>query len=337
MDCKALIYNSQRQEAITPIYPNQLVKWDVSQQPRVIQQLELPYQFLPIPSIALLPGGDRFAVTPFDVSKEHRTEIRRWDDWAVLERIALPPKPEEIVSLDEQSQGYLRYVKVCSLMVTPCQRYLIIMEASDDIHLLDLETNELIRWSCRWFDYTDKIAVDFQRQFVAIISVDMDEYYYLFRIENLVKDELTSLGQFNGGIRCHKGQIRFSPDGERLVYTACSITQKIELISCRVERLVLARQDREKNPPIQQEWVIDWPIQHKHDALNPWQSDIAWLDSQTLACAVNQSIVLVRASDGHIEATYPTDATVNAIALDMTSRQIVAATKQGIQKIELPR
>ncbi len=337
MDCKALIYNSQRQEAITPIYPNQLVKWDVSQQPRVIKQLELPYQFLPIPSIALLPGEERFTVTPFDVSREHRTEIRRWDDLAVLERIELPPKQNEIVSLNEKNQGHWRCVEVCSLMVTPCQQYLVIMEASNDIHLLELKTNKLIRWSCRWFDYSDKIAVDFQRQFVAIISVDMDESYYLFRIEDFVKDELTNLGKFDGGIRYHQGQIRFSPDGERLAYTACNIKQKIELISCRVERSVLAIQDRRKNPPVQQEWLIDWPIQHKHDALNPWQSDIAWLDSQTLACAVNQSIALVRANDGHTEATYPTDAIVNAIALDMTSRQIVAATKQGIQTIELPR
>jgi hypothetical protein len=70
MDCKALIYNGVRKQAIlhrrhfviAPIYPHYLVKWDISQQPRIIQQIELPYDFEPVLSIVLFPDYDVDAV-----------------------------------------------------------------------------------------------------------------------------------------------------------------------------------------------------------------------------------------------------------------------------------
>ncbi|MBD2255829.1 hypothetical protein H6G14_32165, partial [Nostoc parmelioides FACHB-3921] len=58
MDCKALIYDGVRKQAIAPIYPHSLMKWDISQQPRIIGQIELPYDFESVPSIVLLPDKD---------------------------------------------------------------------------------------------------------------------------------------------------------------------------------------------------------------------------------------------------------------------------------------
>jgi hypothetical protein len=62
MDCKALIFDGVRKQAIAPIYPHYLVKWDISQQPRIIQQIELPYDFEPVLSIVLFPDYDVDAV-----------------------------------------------------------------------------------------------------------------------------------------------------------------------------------------------------------------------------------------------------------------------------------
>ena len=115
-----LIYNVGRKQFITPVYPHYLVKWNVSQQPRIIEQIKLPYDFEPVPSIILFADGDRFAVTPCDVSSEHGSEIRRWDDLSVLQRVELPHVPYMETSLEDECYGHSKCTHISWLGVTPC-------------------------------------------------------------------------------------------------------------------------------------------------------------------------------------------------------------------------
>ena len=50
MDCKALIYSATRQEVITPIYPNRLVKWSVSSLPQAIDEMTFSNTLSPVPN-----------------------------------------------------------------------------------------------------------------------------------------------------------------------------------------------------------------------------------------------------------------------------------------------
>ena len=79
MDCKALIFNSERQEVITPIYLNQLIRWSLSSTPTVIDKIELPYVFKIIPDIVLLLDN-RFIVGPTEMMLTPRLYLREWTD-----------------------------------------------------------------------------------------------------------------------------------------------------------------------------------------------------------------------------------------------------------------
>ncbi|MGD1863723.1 MAG: hypothetical protein ACFB0D_04135 [Phormidesmis sp.] len=45
--------------------------------------------------------------------------------------------------------------------------------------------------------------------------------------------------------------------------------------------------------------------------------------------------MVVRAKDGYVESMVRMDAVVNAIALDSARQQIIAATKAGIQALQI--
>jgi hypothetical protein len=345
MDCKALIFDGVRKQAIAPIYPHYLAKWDISQQPRIIQQIELPYDFEPVPSIVLLPDRDRFVVAPSNISLEHGIEIRRWDDLSVLQRVELPHVPYEENSQEDECYGHDKCTHISWLGVTPCQGYLLVGEGWGDIYLVNLESGKQIRWLRRWRDYNAAFAIDPQMQFLIVNSVDMDEFHHLFRIKNMFEDKLTYLGEYEGGVRCHRGGLSFSPDGQRLVYTAYRY-QGIDLVSRRVERSIFSALSSQMQEPIQETWKKSeqylakmWSqffrLHHNHDGLNPWQSDIVWLDNNRLLCGVGQILAVVEAQTGEIIKTYDVDAVVNTLKFDYTSFQAVVATKQGIKVVAI--
>ncbi len=348
MDCKALIYDGVRKQAISPIYPHSLVKWDISQQPRIIGQIELPYDFESVPSIVLLPDRDRFAIAPSNVSLEHGIEIRRWDDLSVLQRVDLPHASYEENSQEDECYGHGKCTHISWLGLTPCQGYLLVGEGWGDIYLVNLESGEQIRWLRRWRDYNAAFAIDPQMQFLIVNSVDMDESHQFYRIDSMLEGKLTYLGEYAGGVRCHRGGLSFSPDGQRLAYTAYRY-QGVDLLSFRFERSILSTLSSQTQEPIDEIWK-KWEkseqylpkmwgqffrLYHDHDELNPWQSDIVWLDNNRLLCGVGQILAVLEAQTGEIIKTYEVDAVVNTLVFDYTSFQAVVATKQGIKVVAI--
>lgn len=345
MDCKALIYDGVRKQAISPIYPHSLVKWDISQQPRIIEQIELPYDFESVPSIVLLPDGERFAVAPSEVTPEFGIEIRRWDDLSVLQRVDLPHAPYQENSEEDEYYGHSKCTHISWLGLTPCQGYLLVAEGWGDIYLVNLESGEQIRWLCRWRDYNAAFAIDPQMQFLIVNSVDMDESHQFYRIDSMLEDKLTYLGEYSGGVRCHRGGLSFSPDGQRLAYTAYRY-QGVDLLSFRLERSILSTLSPQTQEPLDQDWDKSsqyrtkmwgqfFRLYHDHDGLNPWQSDIVWLDNNRLLCGVGQILAVLSAQTGEIIKTYDVDAVVNTLVFDYTSSQAIVATKQGIKVVAI--
>ncbi|BAZ02713.1 hypothetical protein NIES37_67260 [Tolypothrix tenuis PCC 7101] len=356
MDCKALIYDAVRKQAIlhrrhfvnAPIYPHSLVKWDISQQPRIIGQIELPYDFESVPSIVLLPDGERFAVAPSEVTPEFGIEIRRWDDFSVLQRVDLPHAPYEENSQEDEYYGHGKCTHISWLGLTPCQGYLLVGEGWGDIYLVNLESGEQIRWLRRWRDYNAAFAIDPQMQFLIVNSVDMDESHQFYRIDSMLEDKLTYLGEYSGGVRCHRGGLSFSPDGQHLAYTAYRY-QGVDLLSFRLERSILSTLSPQTQEPLHEIWK-KWEkssqyrakmwgqffrLYHDHDGLNPWQSNIVWLDNNRLLCGVGQILAVLSAQTGEIIKTYDVDAVVNTLVFDYTSFQAIVATKQGIKVVAI--
>ncbi|BAY89841.1 MULTISPECIES: hypothetical protein [unclassified Tolypothrix] len=345
MDCKALIYDGVRKQAIAPIYPHSLMKWDISQQPRIIGQIELPYDFESVPSIVLLPDKDRFAIAPSNVSLEHGIEIRRWDDFSVLQRVDLPHAPYEENSEEDEYHGHSKCTHISWLGLTPCQGYLLVGEGWGDIYLVNLESGEQIRWLRRWRDYNAAFAIDPQMQFLIVNSVDMDESHQFYRIDSILEDKLTYLGEYSGGVRCHRGGLSFSPDGQRLAYTAYRY-QGVDLLSFRLERSILSTLSPKTQELLDQDWDKSeqyrakmwgqfFRLYHDHDGLNPWQSNIVWLDNNRLLCGVGQILAVLSAQTGEIIKTYDVDAVVNTLVFDYKSFQAIVATKQGIKVVAI--
>ncbi|MBD2303707.1 MULTISPECIES: WD40 repeat domain-containing protein [Nostocales] len=348
MDCKALIYDAVRKQAIAPIYPHSLVKWDISQQPRIIEQIELPYDFESVPSIVLLPDGERFAVAPSEVTPEFGIEILRWDDLSVLQRVDLPHAPYEENSQEDEYYGHGKCTHISWLGLTPCQGYLLVGEGWGDIYLVNLESGEQIRWLRRWRDYNAAFAIDPQMQFLIVNSVDMDESHQFYRIDSMLEDKLTYLGEYSGGVRCHRGNLSFSPDGQRLAYTAYRY-QGVDLLSFQLERSILSTLSPQTQEPLNEIWK-KWEkssqyrekmwgqffrLYHDHDGLNPWQSNIVWLGNNRLLCGVGQILAVLSAQTGEIIKTYDVDAVVNTLVFDYTSFQAIVATKQGIKVVAI--
>ncbi|ABA23611.1 hypothetical protein Ava_4006 [Trichormus variabilis ATCC 29413] len=374
MDCKALIYNGVRKQAITPIYshssakwdmgkqailhrrhfvnapikyPHSLVKWDISQEPRIIEQIELPYGFksVPVPSIVLLPDGERFAVTPSEVRLDFGIKILCWDDFSVVQTVEVPHAPYVETSEEDECYGHGKCTHISWLGVTPCQRYLMIAEAWGDIYLVNLESGEQIRWLRRWRDYNAAFAIDPQMQFLIVNSVDMDESHQFYRIDSILEGKLTYLGEYSGGARCHLGGLSFSPDGQRLVYTAYR-SPGVDLLSFRLERSILSTLSPQTQELLDQDWDKSeqyrakmwgqfFRLYHDHDGLNPWQSNIVWLDNNRLLCGVGQILAVLSAQTGEIIKTYDVDAVVNTLVFDYTSSQAIVATKQGIKVVAI--
>jgi hypothetical protein len=261
---------------------------------------------------------------------------------SVLQRIALPHAPYEENSEEDECYGHGKCTHISWLGLTPCQGYLLVGEGWGDIYLVNLESGEQIRWLRRWRDYNAAFAIDPQMQFLIVNSVDMDEFHHIYRIDSMLEGKLTYLGEYSGGVRCHRGGLSFSPDGQRLVYTAYRY-QGVDLLSFRFERSILSTLCSQMQEPINEKleqylakmWGQFFRLYHDHDELNPWQSDIVWLDNNRLLCGVGQILAVLEAQTGEIIKTYEVDAVVNTLVFDYTSFQVVVATKQGIKVVAI--
>ncbi len=83
-------------------------------------------------------------------------------------------------------------------------------------------------------------------------------------------------------------------------------------------------------------WEVSLPyIEHQHDEENLWQSDIAFLNDQTLVLGAGKTLALLNIQDGVVKAEYQTDAIIQAIAIDTAHQRVIAATRNGVFCIHL--
>ncbi|WP_190571694.1 hypothetical protein [Nostoc parmelioides] len=83
-------------------------------------------------------------------------------------------------------------------------------------------------------------------------------------------------------------------------------------------------------------WEVSLPyIEHQHDEENLWQSDITFLNDQTLVLGAGKTLALLNIQDGVVKAEYQTDAIIQAIAIDTAHQQVIAATRNGVFCIHL--
>jgi hypothetical protein len=66
-------------------------------------------------------------------------------------------------------------------------------------------------------------------------------------------------------------------------------------------------------------------IEHQHDDENHWQSDIAFLNDQTLVLGAGKTLALLNIQDGVVKAEYQTDAIIQeSDGSEPTRKRIVA-------------
>lgn len=224
IDCKQLIYHPIRQEAITP-FDQCLVKWSLAADtPEILDTLPLPFSLDTIPSAVLIETMDAIAIAPPTTTEAQALELRHWQDGQLITKIPLNHQAyEEDFSKDDEFCGHQRCCALSALAVSGNGRYLAALEPWGDLHLIDLthdlQSPHITRWQRRWDDYSSEIAFDAQFQFVIWNRIIEDESFDLFRIDNAEADRLSYFGYFDGGIRCHRGALSFSPFSDAIVHT----------------------------------------------------------------------------------------------------------------------
>ncbi|MEM6425864.1 MAG: hypothetical protein AAF728_11990 [Cyanobacteria bacterium P01_D01_bin.128] len=347
MDCKKLIYHPTRQEAITPI-GSRLIKWDLTDIPRIVDTFPLSFDAGKIPAAALIEGRDAIAIAPENTHNSQTLELRRWEDGELICAIPLDHQAyDEDLSIDDEFCTHERCCALSALAASRDGRYLAALEPWSDLHLIDLtgdlQAPRIMRWRRRWPDYADAIAFDPQFQFLIWNWVDQDERFEFFRIDDAAADRLAYLGHFDGGARCHRGTLAFSPFTDALVHTdyfsQSRITYRRFDRANLMARNSLSETDSRElwdTPPATVCWHRELPlIQHPHDALNLWQTSVAFIDKQKLLWAAGEALVLLHAEDGAIAADYHAKTVIREVAFDRDRRRIIAATVDGVIVVSL--
>lgn len=323
LSCKTLLYNPTTQEAITPIHANLLIKWAVTDTPRQIAKQSVPFHWQTIPQAVLLPDHERFAVAHNGLHQSH-IDIYHWADLSRCDQIAVPHAAYTEIDDDDPFCEHKRCCTLSHLSITPCGQYLVVVEDFGDVHLLTLKTLTWIRFKRRlWSDYSSMVAFDPSLNFWVTEIILTDAIYSCYRIDDLKTDQMTLLGEFEGIAGCHRGQLRFSPEGKGLVRTG---------YPCDIDYY---RLDAEAQP-LSKGWTHRFPyIQHSHSAKHPWQSSVVFLDASTLLFAAGNTIAQLNTDQGTVLAEYSIDAVVNALAYDPDCDVVIAATNQGVMRVRL--
>jgi hypothetical protein len=348
MDCKKLIYHPARQEAITPVN-NRLVQWDLSTHPpRILNIVQLSLHLAVIPVVVLIESMDAIAIAPKTNSQDQNLELRRWQDGKLISNIRLEHQAyEEDFSKDDEFCGHNRRCAISALTVDENRRYLAALEPGGDLHLIDLTSDlqspRIIRWRARYSDYSDAIAFDPQFQFLVWNWVDQDECFKFFRIDDAEADRLAYFGDFDGGVRCHRGALTFSPFADALVHT--DYFRQSRITYRRFDRASLLARNGLSEVDSWELWntspaTVDWHqelplIHHPHNASNPWQTSVAFVNEQKLIWAVGEALVLLNSEDGSIAADYHVKTVIRDIAFDRDRHWIIVATINGVITVSL--
>lgn len=342
-NCKSLIYHPAKQEVITPIQANILVKWDVANSPRIIAQQtaqqQIPCHWQTIPPVTLLPDLERFAIACNSTHQSY-IDLYNWSDLNLVDSIAVPHANYQEIDDDDPFCTHNISTIISHLNITPCGNYLIVLEQYGDIHLLHLVTKTWTRLKRRLSaDYSEMIAFDRTMKFMAIEFIETDAVYELYRIDRLEADLLTHLGKFEGVSGCDRGQLQFNPLVDAIVRTGYPCN--IDYYSFDADELadVVVSTDIPLNattPYLTKRWTLSLPyLQHSHCDRHPWQSCVVFQAVNRLIFGAGEAIVQIDTLEGKIVGEYRTTAIVHTIAFDATNQRVIAATTEGVIAVPL--
>lgn len=337
LDCKRLLYHPSRQEVITPVRPNRLLRWDVAGEPQLVDELQLGFSWREVPQMARLPEG--LAIARSDGDRSY-IDLHRWDDWQVVRSIPLQHLAYEEVGLDDERCGHDVEPEIGYLGVTPDGCYLVAAEGFGDVQLLDWRRGQLAhRLRRRWTDYTGWVQFEPQMAYFLVETTDQFSQFELYRLDDLVGDGLTALGGFFGDMRCHRDRLYFSPDGTGLVHSSYHFEKQATLTYRRLSRGAIA--SSAANEEIQRNelprrisqmlWERNFPyIQHDHGLYDPWQSDVAFLDEKTWVYGAGCRVAEIAVETGDVVAEYPTADVVQALVVDRWRDRILLGLRSGL-------
>lgn len=339
-NCKTLLYHPDRQEAITPVHANRLLKWDVADVPTLIAQQQVAFHWAILPQAVALPDRDQFAIA-YSGRQQSYIELYRWSDLTQIERIAVPHAADAAGDEADTVSTHPRCSELSDLRVTPCGRYLAVVEGEGDIHLLHLDHRSWTRLKRREFgDYTERVIFDPALRWAVVAYVVTDIFYDFYRIDDLAADRLTRLGEFANGVLCHREQLQFHPQANAILRTG--YPWLIDYYSFDADRLAQAAAvpfgSRSDEPPcLTRRWTqrLPYPL-HPHNQIHPWQSSLDF-QGDRLWVGAGPAIVQINPIDGAVLAEYhfadEGGAIVQAIRVDAASQRVIVATDRGIQSV----
>ncbi|MBD2489679.1 hypothetical protein [Aulosira sp. FACHB-615] len=336
MNCKTLIYDPSKQEVITFTVDQKrykLVRWDVADKAQMLSESSLE-RYTELSLLTKIPQADAIAVIQCNniyqlpsKSVNAILEIRRWEDFSCIQEIELPECTD---------------IPSC-VTITPCQQYIVVVELYTSLYLIELSSGIIQRFAFET-EYNYSLVFDPKMQFFINSSIDQFSYFQLHWIDDLATGKFSLRGGFWGDMRCHKDTIIFSPNEDAFIHTCYHFERKLLVTYRRFNRSQLFS-DRShwgiNNHPtptsvLDKVWEISLPyIQHQHDEENLWQSDIAFLNDQTLVLGAGKTLALLNIQDGVVKAEYQTDAIIQAIAIDTAHQRVITATRNGVFCIHL--
>jgi len=336
MNCKTLIYDPSKQEAITLTVDKKrykLVRWNVADTPQMLLESSLE-RYTELSLLTKIPQANAIAIIqcnniyqlPYKPVNAI-LEIRHWEDFSCIQEIELPECTN---------------IPGC-VTITPCQQYIIVVESYASLYLVELQSGIVKRFAFET-EYNYSLVFDPKMQFFINSSIDQFSYFELHWIDDLATGKFSLRGGFWGDMRCHNDTIIFSPNEDAFIHTCYHFERKLLVTYRRFNRSQLFS-DRSywginNNPTptsvLYKVWEVSLPyIKHQHDEENLWQSDIAFLNDQTLVLGAGKTLALLNIQDGVVKAEYQTDAIIQAIAIDTAHQRVIAATRNGVFCIHL--
>ncbi|PHJ60930.1 hypothetical protein VF14_15885 [Nostoc linckia z18] len=345
MNCKTLIYDPSKQEAITLTVDKKLyklVRWDVSDTAQILSESSLE-RYTELSLLTKIPQANAmvkdqllWSIAIIQCNNIYQLpyqpvnailEIRRWEDFSCIQEIELPECTD---------------IPGC-VTITPCQQYIIVVESYTSLYLIELSSGIVKRFAFET-EYNYSLVFDPKMQFFINSSIDQFSYFQLHWIDDLATGKFSLRGGFWGDMRCHNDTIIFSPNEEAFIHTCYHFKRKLLVTYRRFNRSQLFS-DRShwginNNPTptsvLYKVWEVSLPyIEHQHDEENLWQSDIAFLNDQTLVLGAGKTLALLNIQDGVVKAEYQIDAIIQAIAIDTAHQRVIAATRNGVFCIHL--
>ncbi|MBD2212993.1 hypothetical protein H6G27_24400 [Nostoc linckia FACHB-104] len=331
MNCKTLIYDPNKQEAITLTVDKKrykLIRWDVSDTPQMLLESSLE-RYTQLSLLTKIPQANAIAIVQcnniYQLPNQPVNailEIRHWEDFSCIQEIELPE---------------CTYIPGC-VTITPCQQYIIVVESYASLYLVELQSGIIKRFAFET-EYNRNLVFDPKMQFFINSSIDQFSYFQLHWIDDLVTGQFSLRGGFWGDMRCHDDTIIFSPNEDAFIHTWYHFEHKLLVTYRRFNRSQLfsdrshwgINNNPTPNSVLYKVWEVSLPyIEHQHDDENYWQSDIAFLNDQTLVLGAGKTLALLNIQDGVVKAEYQTDAIIQAIAIDTAHQRVIAAIRNGM-------